>query len=84
MKDKHIDDREVGLSDAEYLAGLISFLDANEKAKIARMVFEERMENIDHTFSEQDYQDKLEWLCRQGEGGKVKKLIEEREGWIRE
>jgi len=63
----------------DYLAGLIVFLEADEKVKVARIAFEKRMESIDHnTSSEQDYRAKLEWLSAQGKDGEMKRLMEMR------
>jgi hypothetical protein len=57
---------------------LSRILAANERAIEEKMALLLRMESIDHTSDEEDYQAKLQWLSAQGKGGEMKKMIEAR------
>lgn len=57
---------------------LVYFLIANEKHKIAEAIKIKRMETINHTSSEADFQAKLKWLSGQGLASEMQELIGKR------
>jgi hypothetical protein len=56
-------------------------LEANSKSAEEKKAHLLRMENIDHTSPEADYQAKLKWLSATGQGGQLKAMIEARAKW---
>jgi hypothetical protein len=53
-------------------------LEANYKSAEEKKAHLLRMDSIDHTSEEKDYQDKLKWLSATGQGGQLKAMIEAR------
>jgi hypothetical protein len=57
-------------------------LEANYRSAEEKKAHLLRMENIDHTSPEADYQAKLKWLSATGQGGQLKAMIEARAKWV--
>jgi hypothetical protein len=53
-------------------------LEANYRSAEEKKAHLLRMENIDHTSPEADYQAKLKWLSATGQGGQLKAMIKAR------
>lgn len=60
------------------LGSLLGILAANERSIEEKMALCLRMDGIDHTSPEEDYQDKLQWLSSQGKAGEMKEIIDQR------
>lgn len=57
---------------------LLEFLRADELTRQERVELEAKMAAIDATSPEADFIAKLAWLSANGQGGEMKRLIEER------
>ncbi len=69
------------MNDDEKWIRLERMLIADREARICTRNLISRMDNIDHTSSEKDYQIKLRWLSFQGKGGEMREMIENRSSW---
>jgi hypothetical protein len=60
------------------LSRLLALIEADKRARLQRIAHERKMAQIGAASPENLYQQRLRWLSATGQGGEIKKMLEER------